>query len=308
MASHPVVSPSAAEKRHPPRRPPELQDPLNRYLYHKLSARLARLLALTPVRPNAVSVAGAVCVWLAAWAYAAVTWPYGALLGLLLHMLWHVVDGADGDLARMTGRTSPIGEMVDGLCDYAGHAVLYIVLAAMLDDWIGLWAWPLGVVAAASHAVQTNHAETNRRSYSWWVYGVPWIRNAQAADDAVFRKRSVASRLFAAPARLYLRVAQGMAPWSAQLDAEVAAAAGNAPRLAHIRRTVKRAFRRALVLEKAVGPNPRTIILGLCMLLGSPLWFFLAEIVLLNAVLALSVVHHNAVGRRLVEKLGRSAC
>lgn len=307
MASHPVVSPSASDKPRPPRRPPELQDPLNRYLYHPLSARLARLLALTPVRPNAVSVTGAVCVWLAAWAYAAVEWPYGAVLGLLLHMLWHVVDGADGDLARMTGRTSPIGEVVDGLCDYAGHAVLYVVLAAMLDDWMGLWAWPLAFVAAVSHAVQTNHGETHRRSYSWWVYGVPWIRNAQAADDVVFRKRSVASRVFAAPARLYLLVAQGMAPWSAQLDAEVTAAAGDPERLAHISRTVRRAFGRALVLEKAVGPNPRTILLGLCMLIGSPLWFFLAEIVVLNAVLAASVAHHNAVGRRLVKKLSREA-
>jgi hypothetical protein len=207
----------------------------------------------------------------------------------------------------MTGRTSPIGEMVDGLCDYAGHAVLYVVLAAMLDDWIGLWAWPLGLAAAASHAVQTNHAEAQRRSYSWWVYGVPWIRNAQAADDAVFRKRSAVSRTFAGLARLYLKVAQGMAPWSAQLDGEVAAAAGDPGRLAHIQRTVRRAFARALVLEKAVGPNPRTIILGVCMLIGSPLWFFLAEIVLLNAVLAVSVIHHNAVGRRLVERLGGSA-
>ena len=58
------------------------------------------------------------------------------------------------------------------------------------------------------------------------------------------------------------------------------------------------------MLEKAVGPNPRTLILGASMALGSPLWFFLAEAVVLNAILAVSVAHHNAVGRRLVARFG----
>jgi hypothetical protein len=38
-------------------------------------------------------------------------------------------------------------------------------------------------------------------------------------------------------------------------------------------------------------------------LAGSPLWFFLGEIVLLNALLVLSVIHHNRVGRALVTHL-----
>ena len=45
----------------PQSRPPELQDGLNRYLYHPLAARLARLLAPTRITPNLVSVVGAGC-------------------------------------------------------------------------------------------------------------------------------------------------------------------------------------------------------------------------------------------------------
>ena len=40
------------------------------------------------------------------------------------------------------------------------------------------------------------------------------------------------------------------------------------------------------------------------MLAGSPLWYFLVVAVLLNAVLVVSIAHHNAVGRRVVERLG----
>src|SRR5688572_1851297 len=169
MAPAPVLG-APGERFRSTRRAPELEDPLNRYLYHPLAARLARSLAPTGISPNAVSVAGAMFVWAAAWAYTAVAWPFGVLLGLGLHMIWHVVDGADGDLARLTGKASPKGEMVDGLCDYAAHAVLYITLAALLDDAIGGWAWILASVAGASHAFQTNHAESQRRNYLCWAY------------------------------------------------------------------------------------------------------------------------------------------
>jgi phosphatidylglycerophosphate synthase len=160
-----------------PARPRELQDSLNFHLYHPLAWRLALLLARTPLTPNIVSVIGGCCVVAAGIVYAQTYlhswgWP-GALLGMLLHMTWHVVDGADGDLARITGRTSPLGELVDGICDYASHIILYLVLAWLLSFQIGSgWAWPIAVAAGVSHFVQANHVEVQRRQYQWWVYRV----------------------------------------------------------------------------------------------------------------------------------------
>jgi phosphatidylglycerophosphate synthase len=264
---------------------------------------LARLLVPTGIGPNAVSVTGVFFVWAAAWAYATLEWPVGALLGFGLHMAWHVIDGADGDLARLTGRASPTGEMVDGLCDYAAHVVLYITLAAMLDDEVGVLAWILAAAAGASHAFQTNHAESHRRNYLWWAYGVPWLKHAQSAGDEVFRARNAVSRMFVWLTRLYLAVAHRMAPWSDRMETVVDLAVGDPHRVERVRRLVRRASRRSLLLEKLVGPNPRAILLGISMLAGSPIWYFLAEVVLLNLVLGLSIVHHNLVGRRLAESL-----
>ena len=122
-----------------PQRPRELQDALNFHLYHPLAWQLARRLANTPVSPNMVSLAGGALVVAAAVAYAQPWWPISALLGLAFHMGWHVLDGADGDLARITGKSSPMGEMVDGLCDYLSHIVLYLVLGALLAAQIGGW-------------------------------------------------------------------------------------------------------------------------------------------------------------------------
>ena len=161
-----------------PKRPPELEDPLNTWIYHPLAWRLAQLLSATPATPNMVSVFGGLMVISAGLVYvgdAGLAWPLSAAVGMALHMGWHVVDGADGDLARITGKASPVGEMVDGICDYASHIVVYFLLAAMLQGQIGWVAWPVMVGAGVSHIVQSNHVEVQRRCYQWWYYDKPWV-------------------------------------------------------------------------------------------------------------------------------------
>ena len=101
-----------------PQRPREMQDPLNLYLYHPLSWQLARRLAHTPVTPNMVSVAGGLFVVAAGFCYWGVPWPLGAALGMALHMTWHIVDGADGDLR---GRRQGRGADADGGGDRSGR-------------------------------------------------------------------------------------------------------------------------------------------------------------------------------------------
>ena len=166
-------------------KPRELQGFLNRTIYHPAARRLATMLVPTPVTPNMVSVFGAVMVVTAGILYAWVGTPLAIAIGFALHLLWHVVDGADGDLARMSGRASPRGEVVDGMCDYLGHTALYLMLASALDDSIGAIAWVLAVSAGVSRAVQSVFAESSRRTYQWWAYGVPWIQqNKNAATGA----------------------------------------------------------------------------------------------------------------------------
>lgn len=281
-----------------PSRSPELQDAFNRLLYHPLAARLARLLLPSAISPNAVSIAGMVTVWTAAAAYVGLAWPAGALLGFALHMAWHVVDGADGDLARLRGGGSPHGELIDGLCDYGGHAVLYVALAALLDDGIGGWAWALAALAGASHMVQTNHAESQRRAYLWWIHGVPWIKHAGDTGHAIFAGRGWFSRTFGPLTRTYLGAASMMTPHIGRIDAAMERDRPCALRL------TRRATRRSLLLQKWLGPNPRTILLGLSMVAtGSPLWFFLAELIPLNLLLLYSVLHHRRMGARLLRAL-----
>lgn len=298
-----------------PKRPRELQDSLNFHIYHPLAWRLAKLLSPTPLTPNMVSVFGGLLVVAAGVVYFnmdstggtwALGWPMGAMLGMVLHMSWHVVDGADGDLARITGKSSPIGEMVDGICDYASHIVLYVLLAFVLTRQIGsgpAWAWTLA--AGASHIVQSNHVEVQRRFYQYWTYAVPWLNNAKDNKAGLFGEKTLFSRLFEPIARGYLTLAAGMTPHARRIDEAVrqALSAGDARRLDAIRAEVAREQKPLLDFLKLLGPNPRAIVLGIGMIAGSPIYFFFYQTVVLNLLLLVSVQLHNRAAKRTASRI-----
>lgn len=276
-------------------KPRELQGFLNRTLYHPAARRFAAWLVPTPVTPNMVSIAGAVMVATAGVLYAKVGTPFAVAAGFLVHLLWHVVDGADGDLARMTGRASPRGEVVDGMCDYLGHCALYVLLATTLDDSLGATAWVLAVGAGASRIAQSVFAESSRRSYQWWAYGVPWIQH----------DRSAATGVGGALTRLYLAASGVLTGATVKVNALVASAAVDPAERQRIARLARRSGRALLELPAVLGANPRTIILGLSMIAGSPVWFFLVEATVLNVVLVAGVVRQHAQCRRLVRTIAQ---
>ena len=276
-----------------PVRPRELQDPLNHHLYHPLAWQLARVLARTAVTPDMVSVFGALTVVAAGIAYCQPGTGM-ALLGMALHMAWHVIDGADGDLARMTGRTSPRGEMIDGLCDYLSHVVLYSLLATVLGRSMGGWAWAIMLAAGAAHAVQSNHVEVQRRFYLHWVYGKPWLINARPETGGPIGWL----------VSLYLRVAVGLSPHALAIDAAVSAAADDPARLAALRARIREHWTPLLGFEKWLGPNQRAIALGVSMLLtATPLAYFVFGTVWLSVLLIVSVVLHDRAARAIAAQL-----
>jgi len=274
-------------------KPPELQGLLNRTLYHPAARWLATRLAATPVTPNAVSVTGAVMVAIAGVCYAVIGGTAGVAIGFALHLAWHVVDGADGDLARMTGRASPYGEMIDGLCDYGGHFVLYILLAMRLDDTIGGWAWGLAVTAGLSRAVQSVFAESQRRTYQYWAYDVPWLQNEKAPQPGIG----------GALTRLYLAVSKALTGPTQAVNALVARAARDPAERLRIAVLARAAGRETLPTLAVLGANPRTIFLGISMIAGGPLWFFLIEATVLNGVLVVAIVRQAVSSRRLAQRI-----
>ena len=108
---------------------------------------LVRPLVGTSVTPNqltalrlltGLSAAGAFAVGASPWHY------YGAGLFVLSMLL----DRADGELARLGGRTTPWGHGFDLISDALSETLVFVGLGVGLRaSVLGLWAVPMGVAA-----------------------------------------------------------------------------------------------------------------------------------------------------------------
>lgn len=282
-------------------RPRELEDWLNFHLYHPLSSRLARCLVSSRVTPNMVSVAGGVCVIAAAIAYTTPGGLWPVIIGFVCHIAWHVMDGADGDLARLTGKAGLMGEVVDGLSDYLSHLVLYCALASTLSHQIGApLAWFLAIGAGMSRILQANFYEVQRRQYQWWVYGRPWL------GEARMDKLNVYSGSLSTLAHAYLFLGRVTGGMSASLQQYHVSVDGPASERQRFEQAVVRHFSGLLRPLGLLGANQRTITLGASMLVGSPIFFFVYEVVLLNIALILSRRAHVAAARDVAKDMARN--
>lgn len=97
-------------------KPIEVEEPIDRYFHRPIAYVLAKLCAAIGVSADAVTmssiafgVAGGVCV---VWPF-----PWHAQVAALLVFISVICDCADGQIARMTGKSSPFGRMLDGCAD-----------------------------------------------------------------------------------------------------------------------------------------------------------------------------------------------
>lgn len=98
--------------------------PLTRYIYRPVSRPIASVLARTWVTPIQLTLLSAVVTGAGGVAFA-----FGEyLLGVALALCGQIADCADGDLARMTARTSRAGAFLDSVLDRWTDAALIIGL------------------------------------------------------------------------------------------------------------------------------------------------------------------------------------
>jgi phosphatidylglycerophosphate synthase len=111
----------------------------------RLALWLVRPLQGTRVRPNHLTTVR-LAVGLAALACLASGWPN---LGAWLFVLSNLLDHTDGELARLTGRTSRAGHLYDLATDALLHVLLFAAIGfGLWSSGAAGWGLPAGIVAA----------------------------------------------------------------------------------------------------------------------------------------------------------------
>lgn len=280
----------------PVRRTPEIEEITNLYFIHPMASRLTPLLAKLRVPPNAVSLTGMAFGILAAAAYYRYQELRYTIAGFVLMIAWHVMDGADGQLARLTHSQSQSGKILDGICDYVTFIAVYVALAMALSRTMGDWVWALVVTAGVCHAVQSAAYEVQRQEYNFWGRGQKSAEllgaNALPQGDA---GASLVQRLLDMLYRQYIRMQFRVAGVTVEFRKKMAAALERDPKRTElIRRRYCEAFAPAVRRWSVLSANYRTLGIFIGALLKAPQVYFAFEIVGFSAILVILISRQHA--------------
>jgi phosphatidylglycerophosphate synthase len=138
---------------------------------HRVSRLVVRPLVNTPVTPNQLTTLRLGCGMGAAALVASgdatlAAWGAGVFLGSM------VLDRADGELARLSGKTSPWGHKYDLIADSLSNALIFVGLGIGLREGaFGLLAIPMGFLAGGAVA-----------AILWLVMRAEALQGARAAE------------------------------------------------------------------------------------------------------------------------------
>ena len=244
------------------------------WLVHPAARALLPLALRLRISANLVSLCGLALGAGAALAYAQWhDWRF-AFIGLALSVCWLIADGLDGMVARATGTASPLGRILDGLCDHGVFTLIYLVLAFSINT---PGAWLLACLAGGAHAVQSSLYEAERARFHRRIRGVPEpIRHPTLGNPLVRTYDWVAGSLDRLAARFddAMRDSGDPAAFGARYGASAAP---------------------AMKLMSLLSANVRVIAIFVACLVSSPQLFWWIEIAPLTLIALAAIVWHRRV-------------
>lgn len=294
------------------------------YLIRPLGFALVQVLRHTPLTPTMVSfLAVGAGVW-TAWLYyrsnLAGGIPVLAAAAALAFLLHSALDSADGQLARVTNRTSEMGRIVDGFCDSLSFLAIYAAVALSTMERMGGHRLALAAMTAAaviSHSLQSSLTEYARTLYLFAVHD-----KRDIVDSDPRRVAAAAERQGGRFARLLHRLHLGyyrrqriLLPSTARLESLVAG---------WLERNPGRQKELADVYERTAGPSlggwtllasnvhKGGIVLAAFLPVGQgSFWkalgmgWYLVFDLLLNVAMALLIIRQRGVDGRVSEAIAR---
>ncbi|MDR3193710.1 MAG: CDP-alcohol phosphatidyltransferase family protein [Tannerella sp.] len=267
------------------------------HFYRPLGYCWALLFSRWGMSPNTVTVIG-IFIGLAA----GICFYFSSLpvnvAGMLLLIWANMYDSADGQLARMTGRKTPLGRILDGACGDLWFVAIYAALCFRLMPSWGYWIWLLAAVTGFCHTRQAAMADYYRNIHLWFLKGQAGseLEDAAALRDEYRRmtwKRDGVMKFFALSYLQYTAGQEGWAPNFRRMRAQLR----QKYRDTAIPESFRTAFReKSLPLMKYTNMlsfNTRIIALFIALFINIPWLYFAFELTALNVMLAYMVITHE---------------
>ncbi len=274
----------------------EIEELVDVYFYRRAGYVVARAARTLRLSPNAVSILAGL---IGAAGGALIAWPHLALLGVALLVLHGIVDSADGQLARMTGQTSELGRILDGVAGYVTHVALYVAIVSVMRAAGGGW-WVLGVAAASGlcTALQAQMYDYHRTAYADFVIKgrVPTQLTASSAGGPL----GPLAAMYAASQRSLIGL-------HGAVEQAIAARAPGGVVRDNDRQSYRACFYRPVRGWNLLGDNVRRYAIAVFVLMQHPEWFIAFTLGPMNLVLLGLWVYERAADRRFLAAFAPAA-
>ena len=295
----PSTSPEATYKAR------EVEGILDLYFYRKIGFWLAQFFARLNVTPAGVSLFGALCGVIAGHLYFYRNLSTN-IIGMALHVFANALDNADGQLARLTGRESREGRVIDSLADHLIFLSIYLHLALRCSiEGASPLVWLLAVTAGISHGLQGAAADYYRTTYLYFVKGgLPADLDSSMILRSSYRKlrwRDQPWPKFLLALYLnFTRQQEMLAPHLKRLrEISIRSFPHQIPEWFNAR--YQRSARPMFKLWGLLMTNTRMLILFALLLIGHPVWYFWTEVTVLNLLLAWLIYRQEEMSQSLLE-------
>ncbi len=140
--------------------------PISRLLNRPISIRLTRLLINTPLTPNQISLTSFFMALAAAFFLTRGSYVWFAAGGIMAQMA-SIVDGCDGEIARIKWQQSSYGAWLDAVLDRYADAFLIAGITWHVANYrvVGNWGWVLGIMALIGSFLNSYTAD----KYDKWM-------------------------------------------------------------------------------------------------------------------------------------------
>lgn len=276
------------------------------HFYRPIGYRWALLFNKMGVSPNAVTIASIVIGVAAGICYYPTDLAIN-ILGMLLLVWANSYDSADGQLARMTGKKTPLGRILDGAAGDIWFITIYAAICLRLTPQWGIWIWVLAAITGFFHSKQAAMADYYRNVHLLFLKGksgseLSYSPHLKEHYREMSWRREFIYKLFETFYINYTVGQEQLTPQFQRLMNKIRTQyAGQAPESFRV------AFREnSLPLMKYTNMlsfNTRVIALFISLLIDLPWVYFLFEMTVLNAMLVYMIYTHEQFCKRFMDEL-----
>lgn len=188
----------------------------------RVSLPISRVLVQIPITPNMVTVIALCCSLAAAWLYSHGTYST-MVTGSIVSWFASMMDGCDGEVARVKLQESEFGAWFEMICDYLYYVVMFLGMGVGIARYTGnpIWNW-VGIGSAFGTIVSLVVISRLKKLYSREASSADFGRafqsrvGARTSNPIYFFSRHVGflTTRAAMPYFIVLFTVLNIAPWS----------------------------------------------------------------------------------------------